>query len=182
MDPPAQQQNEAERAALREEAQAHLFQMAQTTRLFNRFCNDMQVAVNELSQHDVTRYLYVTVKCDCLKDWMTAATNQSGMFLHREVHREQVRPHRTRDHMRRVMEQVLELRCHRNRISQIYLKWMICDIPRPRELEASLVVHMSLLQADVQRILNITTDELQAGDDQAAEHVSDASQPGAQQG
>lgn len=152
--------------------------MAQTTRLFDRFCNDMQVAVNELSQHDVTRYLYVTLKCDYLKDYMTVATNQSAMFLHRE----QGRADRSRNHIRRVMEQVLELRCHRNRISQIYLKWMVCDSPRPWELEASLVMHMSLLQEDVQRILSITADQLQAGDDRAAEHILDASQPAAQSG
>lgn len=178
MEPPAQQQIEADQAILLEEARQYLFQMSQTVKCFDGFCDDLQTAINELSQYDVTRYLDVTLKCDYLKDCMMVATNQSAMFLDRE----QGRAGPTRSHIRMMMRQLYELRYHRNRIAGIYLRWMVCGDVKPWELEASLHLHLSILHGDVQRILITTTRELQAGEDQAAGHSSDASQPAAQQG
>lgn len=178
MDPQAQQQMEAARAILREEARQYLFQMAQTVKCFDGFRNDLQTAINELSQYDVIRYLDVTLKCDYLKDCMMVATNQSAMFLGRE----QGRAGPTRSHIRTMMRQLFELRYHRNRIAGIYMRWMICGDPKPWELEASLHLHLSILHGDVHRILSTTTRELQAGDDQSVEHTSDEAQPAAQQG
>lgn len=149
MDAAAQQQiADADKAALKAEAEACLFQMAQTTRCFNRLCNDMQAAVNELSQHDVARYLQVTTKCDYLKDRMMTATNQSAMFLRRWL----AHPNVTRYHIAQITLQLSELRGHRDRIADLYLERMACENPEPRELQRNLDIHMALLQTDVHRI------------------------------
>lgn len=149
MEPPAEQQNtDADKAALRAESEACLFQMVQTTKCFNRFCNDMQAAVNELSQHDVTRYLQVTLKCDYLKDRMMTATNQSAMFLRRW----QAHPDVARYHITQITLQLSELRGHRNRIAELYMGRMVCENPDSQELQRNLDIHLDLLQTDVHRI------------------------------
>lgn len=163
MDPAAQQQiadadadADADKAAVKAEAEACLFQMVQTTRCFNKFCNDMQAAVNELSQHDVTRYLEVTLKCDYLKDRMMTATNQSAMFLRSWL----AHPDVIRHHIAQITLQLSELRGHRNRIAELYMIRMVCDTPHPRELERNLDIHMNLLQTDVHRIFIFTGQQL----------------------
>lgn len=116
----------------------------------------MQAAVNELSQHHEVRYLEVTLRCDYIQDCMKVATNQSAVFLNLK----QDDPDGTRKHIGMMTEALAALRCHRNRIADLYLESMFGKNPKPLELEKSLDMHMSLLLHDVQRLASITMGEL----------------------
>lgn len=182
MESPAAQQHSAEDMAdiakFKGEARAHLLQMVQTTECFNKFCNDMQVAVNELSQYDVRPYLDVTHTCAHLQDCMSLATRQSAVFIERE----QGRAGSVRNHIRRVTEPLDDLRRHRNRIAEIYLTGMVCERPKIWQVKAMLDMHLSLLQYDVLRIVNATKGEPHLIDNEAAGPASEASQPAPQDG
>ncbi|KKY35175.1 hypothetical protein UCDDA912_g04821 [Diaporthe ampelina] len=152
--------------------------MVQTSRCFDRFCSDMQAAVNELSQYDVQLYLDVTHTCAQLKNCMNIATRQSAMFINSE----QGRADPIRNHIRRVMERLEELRRHRNRIADIYLTGMVYENPEVWQLQTTLEMHMSLLQYDVLRIVHVTKGEPRLSDDlEAAGHIPEASQPAPQE-
>ncbi|KAG6359522.1 hypothetical protein INS49_013043 [Diaporthe citri] len=182
MDPAAQQQADADRAALRAEAQACYLQMLQTTRCFDTFCNDMQAAVNELSQYDVTRYLDVTLKCDYLKDLMRTATNQTAMFFNRW--QDHPSPVITRYHINQITLLLLQLRGHRNRIAELYLTRMDYDNPEPWDLEDNLNKHLTVLQDDVHRIFIFTGLQvrLTESDFEDAGLISKKSSPAPQEG
>lgn len=94
MDPPPQPQPDADREALRDEARKFICDMMQTTKCFDTLRNDMQAAVNELSQYDMRLYLDVTMKCDDLQNDMKDATIQSAKVLERD----QNDPERMRSH------------------------------------------------------------------------------------
>lgn len=150
MDPPTQQPADADRAALRAEAEACYFKLVKTTRCFDIFCHDMQAAVNELSQFDVTRYLDVTLKCDYLKDRMRTATNQTAMFFNRW--QDHPNPNIIRYHINQIMLLLQQLRDHRDKIADTYLTMMEYDNPKPWDLEKNLDRHLAVLQGDVHRL------------------------------
>lgn len=162
MDPAAQQQEDgngaadadgatdADRAALRAEAQECYFKLVRTTRCFDMFCNDMQVAINELSQYNVARYLDVTLKSDYLKDRMRQTTNLTTSFFSRWL--DHPSPSITRCHINQITLLLLEVRDQRNRIAELYLERMVWDIPDAYQLAKNLDRHLTLLQEDVHRI------------------------------
>jgi hypothetical protein len=177
--PPQQQaEDDSPSTALQREAEECLSQMRRTVRCLDNFCNDMLAAVNELSQFDVRRWLYVTHTCDSIKDLMVTVKQQSEVFIDRE----QDRPGRTRQRIQSMMEQLQVFRNHRNRIADLWLRQMMLNSLGPRELERELVRHMSLLRNDVQRLLDMANGGLQVGDDQAAGDDSVPSQSESHQG
>lgn len=166
------------RATLEKEAQEYLSQMAQTIRYFDHFCNDLQAAVNELSQYDVRRYLYVTLTCDHIKDCITTAKQQSEVFINGG----QDNIDRTRDRIQKMLAQLRRFRDHRNRITELYLRGTMAENPDPQQLESNLETHMGLLRADVHRLLHMAHGKCQDGDDQAAEDIAGPSQAESDQG
>lgn len=180
MDHESQQQTQdlSPRAVLKKEAQEYLSQMAQTIRFFDHFCNDLQAAVNELSQYDVERYLYVTLTCDHIKDCIRTAKQQSENFINGE----QDDIDRTRNRIEKMFAQLRRFRDHRNKITDLYLRGTMAKNPEPRELECHLEKHMGLLRADAHRLLYLAHGKSQDGDGQAAEDVAGPSQAESHQG
>lgn len=166
------------RAALEKEVQEYLSQMAQTIRFFDHFCNDLQAAVNELSQFDARRYLDVTLACDHIKDCITRAKQQSEIFINGE----QDDIDHTRNRIQKMLAQLCQFRHHRNRIADLYLRGTMAKNPEPRQLEWNLERHMGLLRADVHRLLYLAHGKSQDGDDQAAEDTTGPSQAESHQG
>lgn len=165
---------------LRKEAAEHLSRITRQMRHCDISCNDMQAAVNELSRHDVNRYLCVTQTWDHIKDYLKAARDQSEIYMYSQ----QDSCHHTRDHIQKMTEQLGVFSTHCNRITDVYLMQMLLPNPDAQRLACVLSRHMSLLREDVTRLLQIAKGEPPVNGDeaQAAEQTAGSSQPAARQG
>ncbi|POS76110.1 hypothetical protein DHEL01_v205489 [Diaporthe helianthi] len=149
---------------LREEAEEYLSQLARTIGNSEIFCDELQAAVNELSSHDVRRYLYVTQACDHIKDYLSAARDQTEIYIYGG----QDSPSHTRGHIQKMREQLWVFRSHRNRVLQMYLMQMpLPQNPHLEELDRILFGHMSLLRGNVKRLLQMAKGELPVDEIQA---------------
>ncbi|KAG8168555.1 hypothetical protein KVR01_001304 [Diaporthe batatas] len=166
---------------LTKEAKAYLSKANQEIRNSELFCEDMQAAVNELSQYDGKLYLDVTQAWDLIKEYQKAARNQSWIYIYSQRHS----CHRTRYHIQKMTEQLCIFRAHRNRITDLYLAQLpLPQNPDAQRLRDHLGRHMSLLREDVKRLLQMAKGEPPVDGNQAgaAGQAVGPSQPAARQG
>lgn len=141
----------------------HRSRMVVAVGWIGNFCQEMQIAFNELSQYDINLYLEIGTRCDHLKESMQTATENSEALIRRGL----MSPDCMRSYMRETVKRVWKLGRVLDIIANFWLRERLSWESGSEHLNAELSVsnHMSQLEQAMQMIRDLEEAEFYLDDD-----------------